>query len=198
MPAANVLDGSCISIIKGWMRTCIERHSTCRASGPPSLPTRLLDAGDTSTDTSVVRLIASKSLPLSTTSYIALSYCWGTGAQLTTTLATLSTRQEGIPIDTMPATHRDLVALARQLGVRYLWIDALCIIQDGALDWETEAASMFSVYRHAQLTVVAGAGDSCHSGFLSRATASPSAIVPFRSKREGVEVVVSAHTSCPA
>ncbi|KAK3346483.1 heterokaryon incompatibility protein-domain-containing protein [Lasiosphaeria hispida] len=87
----------------------------------------------------------------------------------------------------MPATHRDLVMLARRLAIRYVWIDALCIIQDDAVDWENEAASMFAVYRHVHLTVVAAAGDSCNSGFLSRsATASgPRAIVPFRSKKQG-------------
>ncbi|KAK4675125.1 hypothetical protein QC764_0074720 [Podospora pseudoanserina] len=59
---------------------------------------------------------------------------------------------------------------------------ALCIIQDNHKDWETEAASMFRVYRHAYLTVVAAAGDSCHSGFLSRPGVGPLAVVPFQSR----------------
>ncbi|KAK0729600.1 heterokaryon incompatibility protein-domain-containing protein [Lasiosphaeris hirsuta] len=187
IPASEVLDQACIGRLRGWLQTCTNEHPRCQVSGARRLPTRLIDVGTTTT--SIPKLIASSSLATSAP-YIALSYCWGppsaTAPQLTTTTATLADRQAGIPTSTLPATHRDFVVLARRLALRYVWIDALCIIQDDAVDWENEAASMFAVYRHAHLTVVAAAGDSCNSGFLSRsATASgPRVMVPFRSKKQ--------------
>jgi len=181
-----VLDEDCIGRLQGWLQACTSEHPKCRVSGARKLPTRLIDVG--TSNNSIPRLVTSSSLPTSTP-YIALSYCWGppsaTQPQLTTTTTTLATHQAGIPTTIMPATHRDLAMLARRLAIRYVWIDALCIIQDDAVDWENEAASMFAVYRNADLTVVAAAGDSCRSGFLSRSATAvgPCAIVPFRPKR---------------
>ncbi|KAK4183864.1 heterokaryon incompatibility protein-domain-containing protein [Podospora australis] len=200
-PSTNVLDQGCLETLKGWLQCCVLQHPKCQLSaGAGWLPTRLIGIG--ATEDSTPRLIKTRAeaLPLRTP-YIALSYCWDppTGKpQLTTTLATLPARLSAIPESTMPATHQDLVIIARRLGIRYVWIDALCIIQDDALDWGKEAASMFMVYRHAHLTVVAAAGDSCHSGFLFRPTSGPDsvgpcAVVPFRSRRDrdGTEVVGS-------
>ncbi|KAK5995646.1 hypothetical protein PT974_04062 [Cladobotryum mycophilum] len=189
MPPSDALDPACINLLKKWLRTCDDEHTKCQASGPRSLPTRLLDVGDTGN--SVPRLVPGASLHESMP-YIALSYCWGLESPaepyLKTTKDTFSQHQLGIPTSIMPATLRDLVFLARRLGIRYLWIDALCIIQGDPVDWENEAAAMFSVYRNAHLTVVAAAGDSSHSGFLSRTKVEPYAIVPFQSRKKGIRV----------
>ncbi|KAL0779905.1 hypothetical protein CaCOL14_004389 [Colletotrichum acutatum] len=114
-------------------------------------------------------------------------YCWGPPSvskpQLTTTAATLADRQTKILLPEMPNTIRDAVVFARHMGIKYIWIDALCIIQDDVEDWATEAALMFAVYRHATLTLVAAAGDTSHTGFLQRTSAGPSVLVPFESKK---------------
>ncbi|CAI4214355.1 unnamed protein product [Parascedosporium putredinis] len=78
---------------------------------------------------------------------------------------------------------QDFVILSRRLGVRYVWIDALCIIQDDGDDWAREASLMFSVYRNADLTIVAAAGESCHSGFIDRQAKGQYAVIPFHSRK---------------
>ncbi|KAI3339834.1 heterokaryon incompatibility protein-domain-containing protein [Ustulina deusta] len=84
-----------------------------------------------------------------------------------------------MPTQSMSQTFQDLIALVHGLKLaRYIWIDALCIIQDDLADWEREAARMTTVYRNAWLTVVSAAGDSCYSGFLARKPAPPHAVVP--------------------
>jgi len=45
--------------------------------------------------------------------------------------------------------------ISYRLGVKYIWIDALCILQDDKLDWEHEASMMASVYANAFVTVAA-------------------------------------------
>ena len=52
-----------------------------------------------------------------------------------------------IPWQTLTQTMRGSITVARALGVRYLWIDSLCIIQDSASDWELEAGKMAAIYR---------------------------------------------------
>ncbi|KXH49726.1 heterokaryon incompatibility protein [Colletotrichum simmondsii] len=184
LPITNALAPSCIKRLKEWVWGCASNHPECCSSGPRSLPTRLIKVGKMSDG--IARLVMSDKLP-PTTSYIALSYCWGppssSKSQLITTAATLADRQAKIPLPEMPDTIRDAVIFARHMGIDYIWIDALCIIQDDAEDWATEAALMFAIYRHATLTLVAAAGDSSHSGFLQRTSAGPSVLVPFESKK---------------
>jgi hypothetical protein len=61
----------------------------------------------------------------------------------------------------LPNTFADAVQLTRGLGLKYLWIDSLCIIQDDPDDWARESARMADVYHHAALTISAdGASDS--------------------------------------
>jgi hypothetical protein len=45
--------------------------------------------------------------------------------------------------------------MTRQLGIRYIWIDALCIVQDDKSDWAKEVAHMHSVYASSFLTIQA-------------------------------------------
>jgi hypothetical protein len=39
------------------------------------------------------------------------------------------------------------------MGIRYLWIDSLCIVQDDEKEWEVEAARMASIFENSYLTV---------------------------------------------
>jgi hypothetical protein len=71
-----------------------------------------------------------------------------------------------IPEDTLPQTIKDAIILTRALDISYIWIDALCIIQNNAQDWEVEAAKMASVYGGAYVVLSAATGESCDSGFL--------------------------------
>jgi hypothetical protein len=71
--------------------------------------------------------------------------------------------------------------VTRSLGIKYVWIDALCIKQDSAEDWAREAAKMRDVYSGAVLTVVAANSPSTHSGMFSqRSSESLRATVEWR------------------
>ena len=74
--------------------------------------------------------------------------------------------QQAIKMETLPATLRDAVTITRLLGFRYLWIDALCILQDNLEDWNREAARMCSVYESAVLSLSILDSESSISGFL--------------------------------
>jgi hypothetical protein len=56
------------------------------------------------------------------------------------------------------------------MGIRYLWIDTLCIIQDNPKDWELESANMGKVYLHSTCTIAASASGSSTEGFKERPT----------------------------
>ncbi|PQE06307.1 HET domain pin-c2 protein [Rutstroemia sp. NJR-2017a BVV2] len=88
---------------------------------------------------------------------------------ITTTTANLGSRLVGIDESTLPTTFRDLIILARNLGVPYIWIDSLCIIQDSPEDWEREASLMGRVYSSAFCTIAAAASADGNGGlFIER------------------------------
>jgi hypothetical protein len=68
-------------------------------------------------------------------------------------METLPARKGGFSLSDLPNTCRDAVVVARALGVRYIWIDSLCIVQDSKEDWEREAAAMCDVYSNAIVTL---------------------------------------------
>ncbi|KAH7121695.1 heterokaryon incompatibility protein-domain-containing protein [Dactylonectria macrodidyma] len=147
-----------------WIRTCSEEHPLCGNGEPAELPTRILYLGeDLEGPPTDVKLVEPS--PDQKDRYIALSHCWGEDQQpLLTTTATLEDHKAGILFDQLPKTFQDVVKVSRRLGVRYLWIDSLCIIQDSAEDWEMEASSMAAVYRNSWVTVAGTCSSSSSSG----------------------------------
>lgn len=103
--------------------------------------------------------------------YVALSYCWGDGNGMKATRSNLIELLQEIDEDELPATVQDAVELVRYLGVQYLWVDALCIIQDDTQDWLHESAQMSTVYAQAFLTVSASSVASSGFSFLHQSRA---------------------------
>jgi hypothetical protein len=89
--------------------------------------------------------------------YMTLSYHWGRDVKQSELpllhRSSLAAYKEEIPMTDLPQLFRDVVGIARKFNIRYLWIDAYCILQGDALDWQTEAARMGEIYQHAVLNV---------------------------------------------
>ncbi|KAG8158538.1 hypothetical protein KVR01_011660 [Diaporthe batatas] len=158
-----------------------ECTANCHPWEASSLPTRLIDIGTGVSD--LPRLALSSDILITAeTKYAALSYCWGNKedakAQLKTETATLGDRLQGIALDTMTPAIRDAVELTRAVGLRYIWIDALCIIQDDPADWSYESGQMDRVFKNAYVTFCALVSTSCQKSFLQRR---PAFSVPFQS-----------------
>ncbi len=98
------------------------------------------------------------------------TYCWGSTPSFVTTYDTLSDRMRGFRMEMLPRTLRDAVAATREMGLRYLWVDSLCIVQGddrrAKADWATEVLRMDGVYSNASLTISAAASSSS-AGALS-------------------------------
>ncbi|PMD22592.1 HET-domain-containing protein [Hyaloscypha hepaticicola] len=99
--------------------------------------------------------------------YVVLSYCWG-GDQLKLLSSNTSTftSQEGPELLELSQSVRDAVCVTWNLGLRYLWVDALCIIQDDGTDLASELAKMADIYEGALFTIAAGSVARCSEGFL--------------------------------
>lgn len=73
-----------------------------------------------------------------------------------------------IPTEALPRTFKDAIQLTRSLGVSYLWIDSLCIIQDSMEDWRRESRLLDKVYRYFACNIMAEAAINCDGGLFFR------------------------------
>lgn len=124
---------------------------------------RLIDVGTSMHEG--LRLV--ESTPGSRGKYITLSHCWGISRHFTTTKATIQARKECIDFQELPKTFQDAVEVTRYLGIRYLWIDSLCICQDDVREWERESANMGSIYSNAYLCISASRAAEDEDGCFS-------------------------------
>lgn len=154
-----------VQISRTWLKTCNDNHKSCVAESA-QLPARFLDISDDADSTHVFLKELQDFKQNTDSRYVALSHCWGTGQNLCTTRSTLQKHKHGIKVSELPPTFRDAVNVARNLSVRYLWIDSLCIVQDDPLDWQIESAKMASIYRDAYFVLGAACGESDAQGFL--------------------------------
>lgn len=141
-----------------WLENCLETHAPCRNSENFGIfPTRVLDIRDPKSPV----LVSGDGRE---ERYATLSYKWGSAKRYFTTTKNLSERQTGIPFIELPATFRDAITVANRLNLPYLWIDALCIIQDSEKDKEREIQRMSQIFRWSTLTIFAATGDDADTG----------------------------------
>jgi hypothetical protein len=101
--------------------------------------------------------------------YNALSHCWGSGQPIIRTVKDniAELRKNGIALGDLPRTFQDAVEICRRLGVKYVWIDSLCIIQNDSQDWHNQAPRMASVYKNSFITIAASKAHDPSEGCFS-------------------------------
>ena len=169
------------SWVTAQLQQCLADHEECIVGHEviPPLPTRVLDLGLLPAAADPIHVLETHG---SRGQYIALSHCWGDPKLMPTKLTahTLNKYQQGIPYNSLPRTFQDAVTFTRKMGIRYLWIDSLCIIQrdhdrdseqDKELsdrDWASESGQMCNVYRNSHLTLAAASSTDCTGGLFFR------------------------------
>ncbi|EPE29985.1 hypothetical protein GLAREA_01145 [Glarea lozoyensis ATCC 20868] len=106
-------------------------------------------------------------------SYATVSYVWGRSGnhQHSTKIANIQSRRKsgGLAsvIKTLPKALQQSIRLIRELGIRYIWIDALCIVQDSSHSWNLNARAMHLIYGNAIFTLCAADGLDVKTGLLA-------------------------------
>jgi hypothetical protein len=80
----------------------------------------------------------------------------------------LDTFRKRIPEEALSQTFKDAIVIARELGLLYIWIDSLCVLQDDTDDWLLEAATMSSVYGGSSLNIAASGAPNGNFGCFLR------------------------------
>ncbi|KAF4883824.1 hypothetical protein CGCFRS4_v013265 [Colletotrichum fructicola] len=159
-----------------WMRKCmnkcVRRHPKCKKARAEAIcfekPKFLIDIGWN--ENSEARLVKSLNCQ-GITKYAILSHCWGQGCSKAymTTSDNLPARLESLVMNELPKTIRDAVRVTRALGIRYLWVDALCIEQNLSRSAMRDILrNMPDIYAGAAIVIGAGSASHCDEGFLGR------------------------------
>jgi hypothetical protein len=155
-----------------WIAECEKSHPKCKSRMPNDfIPTRVIDVGANPTDTPCLRIKDECLEVLAGRKYVTLSHCWGRDPSKITQLLTgnLQAMEKAIDIASLPKTFQDAIRVTRDLRIRYLWIDSLCIIQDDVKDWFKESSTMGDIYSNSYCTISAtGAMDGSEGLFLDR------------------------------
>lgn len=167
-----------MSQISKWLERCKCCAPRRLSTECDFVPDRLVDADASYPDE--IRIIDGRDV-VESSRYITLSHCWGNIAEIQDLVCRLMVSRihefkEGISLHRLPKTFIDAIAVARSLGIRYIWIDSLCIVQDSKEDWQRNAAVMWKVYASSYLTLAATASRNSTEGlFRTRvaATLSP-------------------------
>ena len=149
--------------MQGWLHDCLHKHEDCVGELSSDLPTRVLDVGDNEAPTTL-RLHHNSGSERG--QYVALSYCWGKAQSVVTTSQNVGEHLRNLSFDALHQTVRDAVTVTCRLKFQYLWIDALCILQDDLQDKVKEIRSMENIYKKAHLTIVAQRASNVDEGFL--------------------------------
>jgi hypothetical protein len=169
-----MIEPAIFELTRIWLDSCTEHHKLCTPKDTPKLPPRILD-------------VISRDDPflLETNNeygdYIALSYCWGKERRPDMMLfgpkskgkrgqpdptPNIEVHKTRISFSSMPKTLQDAVTFCRYLRVRYLWIDALCIVQGDDEEWAKEHHNLADTYTNARLVLAADTADGLEKGFL--------------------------------
>lgn len=156
---------------------CVRSHTHCQSQSDDSfLPTRLIQLHSDGKGLNL-RLADHQSVPPGSR-YVALSYCWGGHKpSCMTTSERLKANTVSLDWNGLPRTFQDAAKFTFSLGINYLWIDSICIIQGDKEDWQREAGKMCAVYQNSYLTLAALAGSDSTYGL--RTTSVEQVSVPF-------------------
>jgi hypothetical protein len=162
------------ALLRTWLEWCDTNHACNRENVKPprASPTRLVYVGHV--DPEVLLLYVPQDNE--GVKYTALSHRWGNdppskdNPRYCTTDSNIAARLNSFSLSELPKTFQDAVRVTRELGIEYLWIDSLCIIQWNPEDWKREAGRMEDVFASAYCTIAATSAVDSNAGFLARNT----------------------------
>lgn len=160
-------------LARRWLDDCVKNHERCNSRQEDTVwrPTRLLKIEQNEHLETSIRLIkTAEAKPAGP--YGTVTHRWGFTAEdkqrVILTQATYPKLSTGISLSSMPRLFQDIINIACQLGLRYIWIDAFCIFQDNDnSDWQRESSLMQKVYTNSSCNLSAADATSCSESLIN-------------------------------
>ena len=153
-------DRRCMAQASAWFKECSENHKRCNQrfdiQTVETLPSRLLAVSPLKVKIVTTAHRSNSNVPV----YMTVSHKWR--SQMPKLLrCNVKKSERSVNVSELPQLFQDAFNLARALQIPYIWIDALCIIQDDETDKASEISKMDHIYQNAVLNIGAtGAADA--------------------------------------
>ena len=151
------------TLAKFWINLCVEGHPSCPRAQTSFRPSRLIDVG---TDGHPTVRLCERTEVAADAKYTTLSYCWGTAPCFMLKEANVGEMKNSFFYDILPKTIQDAIIVTRDLDIKYLWVDSLCIIQDSVDDWARECEVMGDIYSGSYCNIAATGASSNKEGCI--------------------------------
>jgi hypothetical protein len=138
--------------MRNWVDTCIT-HKGCAKNHDGIYPTRLMDVGSRPGD--LPRLVNTASELIDKEKYVFLSFRWGSAHFFMATSENFDRLRKGVPLHEFGELHQEAMSICRELGYRYIWIDALCIVHGPDSDLALEGSRIGGYIESADLVFIA-------------------------------------------
>ena len=159
-PDSTVDSTAAFEQARAWLMDCVNNHGLC--GGKHADPSRLLRIQSRKPE---LRLETVGDTPCD---YASLSYCWGAPQEQMLTSSNKTKYEDGMDIKALPQTIQDAIRVTRKLGLKYLWVDSLCIIQDDEDDKEAQVRQMDAIFNQSTVTIRVAGASRADAGFLQR------------------------------
>lgn len=146
-----------------WLEDCLHSHPKCKTE-QNFMPSRILHIDKIETSGEFEVLIEQTHDLVQP--FVALSYCWGGDQPYKTTKSRMESDNLCLQYGKLAKSVQDAIRVTLSLGLRYLWVDALCIIQDDEDDKIEQIIEMPRIYNQACVTIFAARSDRATKGFL--------------------------------
>ncbi|KAI0552835.1 heterokaryon incompatibility protein-domain-containing protein [Xylaria curta] len=158
-----------LTVAHNWFSNCCSSHLRCNESAlftSDWLPARLIDVGRLGSTDWRLRITSEDGILPQSAPYMTLSYRWALKPSLILLTSNIDEFRGGKPIQSLSQLFQDVIGVVQRFSIRYIWIDALCIIQDSREDWETQASTMRMVYANSTCNIAASGADSPDEGLF--------------------------------
>jgi Heterokaryon incompatibility protein (HET) len=162
------------TLANGWLDQCSQTHPSCQALAQKNtqdwLPKRLIFVGEAGEATLQLRVLETSHFTYSQQQYISyctLSHRWGNGNIPKLTQVNLETWKTATPQSALPLTFQHAIDVARGLNLKFVWIDALCILQDSKEELQQEIERMGTIFMYSKVTIAALAANDSTDGLFT-------------------------------
>ena len=169
----DTLSKARLTILRSWLEDCDKNHKCIKDQKVPYCPRRLIYVYNDvdSVRSQVVETASWGQYQRERVKYIALSHPWGaqtkSNIHFCSTKENIASHRKHILDKNLPSTFKDAMKVTRRLGVQYLWIDSICILQGPDGDFAAEAEHMQDIFSSAYCVIAASSAQEMASGFLT-------------------------------
>ena len=176
-PITDIATDKVMHGVRSWIDECSNSHRTCQEhfgnflEEPGMLPRRILDLTPNGSDYVVVHERTADERQV----YATLSYPRREMGEINTLkkemMRSANCDQHGSPyikVSSLPLAFQDAIEMCRRIGITYLYIDVLCVMQDDSEECATAAKNVLNTVRNAAVCIRAANIDHVHQSFLRR------------------------------